>query len=353
MKTALARTFKVQGIPTLVLLNGLTGEVITTEGREKIYADPEGTEFPWAPKCIYELLGDSFVRPDGTFVTLTSLEGKSIGLYFSAHWCPPCRGYTPKLSQMYKDMKAAGRDDFEIIFISSDRDAGAFKEYRGEMPWLALPFEKRAEKEALALRFGVGGIPTLVTLDLTGKVVNKNARRASISDAAGFPWVPRPYAELSEVGAGHFCTSNDSYALSPQTRNATNAPSTQTADCNNSDINQATSLIIVLDGCTAAVQEASTVALQTIAITRAAADKAAGKSVSFLFFSATAEDGPVEPVKDLCKVISTETPVAIILDIPDNGGYYSTEMPEVSVESIGAFLTDYETRKLTRKQLGK
>ena len=55
----------------------------------------------------------------------------------------------------------------------------------------------------------------------------------------------------------------------------------------------------------------------------------------------------------MCKVISTETPVAIILDIPDKGGYYSTEMPEVSVESIGAFLTDYETRKLTRKQLRK
>lgn len=101
------------------------------------------------------------------------------------------------------------------------------------------------------------------------------------------------------------------------------------------------------------MQEASTAALQAAATTRAAADKAAGKGVSFLFYTATAEDGPVGQVKGLCKVTSTETPVAIILDIPDNGGYYSKELPEVTVESIGAFLADYEAKKLTRKQLGK
>ena len=53
------------------------------------------------------------------------------------------------------------------------------------LPWLALPFDKRKEKEALSRHFGVQGIPTLVTLDeelnvvvvLTPVSAARNARR--------------------------------------------------------------------------------------------------------------------------------------------------------------------------------
>ena len=59
-------------------------------------------------------------------------SAKYIGLYFSAHWCPPCRGFTPSLVDAYKkDLKAKG---LEIIFVSSDRDQKSFMEYYGEMP---------------------------------------------------------------------------------------------------------------------------------------------------------------------------------------------------------------------------
>eukprot|EP00884_Botryococcus_braunii_P006330 jgi/Botrbrau1/15699/Bobra.4_1s0072.1 len=53
-----------------------------------------------------------------------------IGLYFSAHWCPPCRRFTPKLVETYKSLKAAGKQ-FEIIFISSDHGPTQFEEYFG------------------------------------------------------------------------------------------------------------------------------------------------------------------------------------------------------------------------------
>ena len=42
-----------------------------------------------------------------------ALEGKVYGIYFSAHWCPPCRQFTPRLAQTYNALRAAGRE-FEV-----------------------------------------------------------------------------------------------------------------------------------------------------------------------------------------------------------------------------------------------
>lgn len=64
------------------------------------------------------------------------------GLYFSAHWCPPCRGFTPVLAQLYTKLKE-NNQSIEMIFVSSDRDENSFKEYFNEMPWHALPFSER------------------------------------------------------------------------------------------------------------------------------------------------------------------------------------------------------------------
>ena len=69
--------------------------------------------------------------------------------------CPPCRGFTPELVSTYNKVKEAGKN-FEIIFVSSDRDEGGFKEYWGSMPWLAIPFgDKR--KNLLSDHFEVEG----------------------------------------------------------------------------------------------------------------------------------------------------------------------------------------------------
>merc|ERR1712054_602416 len=102
-------------------------------------------------------------------VDKSTLDGKVLGLYFSAHWCPPCRSFTPQLSKWYSE--GLKDKDFEIVFVSSDRDEEAFKSYHAEQPWLALDFADRKAKEQLSNLFGVRGIPTLVIVDKDGTTI--------------------------------------------------------------------------------------------------------------------------------------------------------------------------------------
>ena len=54
------------------------------------------------------LFGEKLTSQSGEVDTATALAGKTaVGIYFSAHWCPPCRGFTPKLAETYKKMKAS------------------------------------------------------------------------------------------------------------------------------------------------------------------------------------------------------------------------------------------------------
>merc|ERR1719359_1804216 len=138
---------------------------------------------------LCSLLGDTLMGKDGEVKTSEALTNKTaIALYFSAHWCPPCRGFTPQLAEWYlKSLKAKG---LEIVFVSSDRDEAAFKEYYEGMPWLALSYSDREIKNELSTLCGVRGIPSLVIVGHNGEIINKNGRAAVSADPEGkdFPW---------------------------------------------------------------------------------------------------------------------------------------------------------------------
>ena len=81
------------------------------------------------------------ITKDGEMPLANALEGAEfVAIYFSAHWCPPCRGFTPVLSEFYNEINKDGKK-VEVIFVSSDQDEAAFKDYFSEMPWKATSFE--------------------------------------------------------------------------------------------------------------------------------------------------------------------------------------------------------------------
>lgn len=94
---------------------------------------------------------------------ISDLEGKVIGLYFSANWYTPCGSFNQLLVNVYEQLKSNG-SNFEIVFVSSDEDLDAFNNYFRTMPWLSIPFSDLETKKALNRNFDVEGIPCLVIL---------------------------------------------------------------------------------------------------------------------------------------------------------------------------------------------
>merc|ERR1719258_267634 len=147
-----------------------------------------------------DLLGPTLLSKSGEVSTEKAISGKSaVAIYFSAHWCPPCRGFTPELAKMYKEtFSGLG---MEIVFASSDKNEEAFNSYFGEMPWVALPFEKRDLKETLSKKYKVQGIPSFVVLGPDGKTITTEGRKAVTNDPKGekYPWIPPTAAEKAKM----------------------------------------------------------------------------------------------------------------------------------------------------------
>merc|ERR1739842_16477 len=68
------------------------------------------------------LAGQQLLKKDGTVVSADSAmeEKKIILFYFSAHWCPPCRQFTPVLADFYNEL-VNNSEPLEVVFVSSDK----------------------------------------------------------------------------------------------------------------------------------------------------------------------------------------------------------------------------------------
>ncbi|KAE8731405.1 DC1 domain-containing protein isoform 3 [Hibiscus syriacus] len=197
-KKTLNRQFDVEGIPCLIILQP-DGSTLH-DGVELIYK--YGVEaFPFTKEKLEELQREERMKHESQTLTnllsnsgrdylldptltrkvpIDSLIGKTVGLYFSAQWCIPCSKFTPKLISIYHKIRQSleekgGGDDFDIVFVSCDRDQSSFVSYYATMPWLALPFGEPTIKN-LVKYFDVQGIPCLIIIGPDGKTMTKQGR---------------------------------------------------------------------------------------------------------------------------------------------------------------------------------
>lgn len=122
--------------------------------------------------------GLTFQRKDGSLVEASDAfaDCSKIALYFSAHWCPPCRKFTPALKDFYEEVND-GQKQVEIVFVSADKSEEEMVDYHNEMgDWLRIPFSQEELRERIRDHYGKktcsktgdlirSGIPCLVVID--------------------------------------------------------------------------------------------------------------------------------------------------------------------------------------------
>jgi len=272
-------------------------------------------------------------------------------------------------------MQAKGLN-FEVLFASSDRDEASFKDYYGEMPWLALPHGD-ARKEALSRHFQVSGIPNFVILDEDLRVITKEGRGAVMADPSGeeFPWIPKPVQDAARP----------------------------------TGIEETPSLVVFMETLPKEKQDAVDMQVEVVARRYIeAAKKAQQEDPKYLFFAARKMVGAVPRIRqltsqpslppakhehpleerpsaggwgcdgcncsgassekrfrcsqgcdfDLCATcftksaeVAPELPARVVLiNLEDDGAYFELE-GEVTEASVQRFLETFERGELTRKQI--
>ena len=125
-------------------------------------------------KNVFDYIPEDIDGKEGKIKSATIKGTPLIGIYFSAHWCGPCRSFTPNLGKFYENANKE-KKQIEIIYCPSDQTQDEFNDYYKTMPWLAIPFESES-KDAIADGLGISSIPTLIIFDKNGNVLDNDGR---------------------------------------------------------------------------------------------------------------------------------------------------------------------------------
>ncbi|MCJ8739910.1 hypothetical protein PDJAM_G00052690 [Pangasius djambal] len=311
-KMKLWNKYKVTSIPSLVFVDATTGKVVCRNGLLVVKDDPKGLEFPWGPKPFAEVVAGPLLSNNRQTTDSSTLEGSYVGVYFSAHWCPPCRSLTRVLVESYRKVKESGHK-FEIVFVSADRSEDSFTQYFSEMPWLAVPYTDEARRSRLNRLYGIQGIPTLIFLDTEGHMITRQGRVEVLNDPEChlFPWHPRPVLELSE----------------------SNAVQLHEGPC----------LVLFVDAEEEGELEPAKELIQPIAEKIMAKYKAKDEETPLLFFVA-GEDDMSDSLRDYTN-LPEAAPLLTILDMSARAKYVK-DVEEITPAVVEQFVSDFLAEKL-------
>lgn len=287
-KASLSEQYDVSGIPTLVLLDGATGEIITKEGREAVSTDPEG--YPWRPKPLSALLGSSFVDSAGAPASIPA-DTTHVALYHSAHWCPPCKRFTPELVARVGSMPSAPGARLVVIFVSSDSDEASFTGYLASMTgFMAIPFADKKRRNALGTACGVSGIPSLTLCSYPEVTILNPAARGVISNDFPAGWLPHAVPDVNSDDA------------------AVDA------------LNSMPCLICLAEGAPAEAQAAARAALASL--------RPDTKPKDLFLGIAMASEGVSSSIRRLCSLGEpTAVPQLLVLNLNEDGSFYMVPPP--------------------------
>ena len=109
---------------------------------------------------------------------------KVLALYFSAHWCPPCRQFTPMLKSAFEEYKSSNPSSniLSVVFISGDRSQDEMFSYMREAHgnWPGVP-PGSSLQQSLNTAFQVRGIPSLIAVDINGEILSREGRQEMMS----------------------------------------------------------------------------------------------------------------------------------------------------------------------------
>ncbi|XP_042240516.1 nucleoredoxin-like [Homarus americanus] len=312
-KIRLSRQYRVTGIPTLVFIDSRSGRLLTKAGREMVTSDPEALTFPWRPRPIGDLLAStSLVDTQGQQVSYDTVKDSYKGLYFSAHWCPPCRAFTPQLVTAYEKINNK-EHTFQIIFISSDRSEESWQTYHSTMPWLSMAWEEKDARHELASSLEVKGIPTLVILGPDNSIITIDGRTELSEDpeVERFPWRPQSVEVLAERHMSRL----------------------QESPC----------LVLFTDGETTELQFGRDVLLPVAE--EYLLEHSLEGSLALQFFVA-GEDEVADSVRDFA-CLEDVVPLVAILDLSEGAKFLLEDGVEVSTATVHNFVTRYTNDKLS------
>jgi len=165
--------------PKPLVLTAVLGCLALGPGGCRREADSGGTATVRVGEDFATAIAGPLVRVDGVDVPADAIQGKTVLVYFSAGWCPPCHVFTPLLVRAYETWKQAGRP-VEVVLVSGDENEADMMAYmdKSGMAWPAVPYADRERAGRLAERWDVPGFPTLVVVSPEGKTLTTDGVEA-------------------------------------------------------------------------------------------------------------------------------------------------------------------------------